>query len=257
MLPMMLISSNPIFIGLLLSLLAGLSTTIGSLIAFLIKKPTNRILALALGFSAGVMISVSFVELLGNAINFMGLLPANLAFFIGILIIFLVDIFIPHEYMAEKFPSADKSLIRTGLLTALGLAIHNLAEGVAVFVGTLHSIGIGIVLALAIAVHNIPEGISVSVPIFYATRSRREAFWYSFFSGICEPIGALLAAFFIWPFLTPYAIHWILALVAGIMVYISFDELLPAAHRYGEEHIAGIGIILGMLVMAVTLIMLR
>ncbi|MFA6432048.1 MAG: zinc transporter ZupT [Candidatus Margulisiibacteriota bacterium] len=252
---------NPIFIGLVLSLFAGLATTIGALIALLVKKTDFKILALALGFSAGVMFYISFVELLGQSINHIGMLSANIAFFLGILLIYLIDVLIPHEYIAECIPHAKeahlKPLIKTGVMTTIGISIHNLAEGAAVFVGTIHSIGIGIFLAIAIAIHNIPEGISVSLPIYCATGSRKKAFWFSFFSGITEPIGALLAVLFLWPFLTPFFVNWLLAFVGGIMVYISFDELLPAANKYGEEHVVGLGIILGMLVMAASIVMLR
>ena len=253
--------NHSIAYGLLLSLLAGLATTIGSLIVFLIKKPSFRILSLGLGFSAGVMIFISFAELLTTSIKQIGIVSANIAFFIGIIMVFLIDVIIPHEYIAELLPSSEKEsfkpLTKTGILVALGIAIHNLAEGIAVLAGSLHSIGLGIVMAVAIAIHNIPEGISVSLPIFYATKSKRKAFWLSFLSGISEPIGALLAVIFLWPFFTPYIVHGLLAFVAGIMIYISFDELLPAAHKYGEEHIVAVGIILGMIVMSATLILLR
>ncbi|MDD4179638.1 MAG: zinc transporter ZupT [Candidatus Margulisbacteria bacterium] len=253
--------SNPIVVGLTLSLLAGLATTIGALIGLLVKKNDFKVLALGLGLSAGVMIYVSFAELLMNAIGHIGFLPANLAFFGGLLLIYLVDILVPHEYIAECLPTSGdtktKKLARTGVMTAIGIAIHNVAEGMAVLVGTVHSLGVGLVLAVAIAIHNIPEGISVSLPIFCATGSRKKAFWFSFCSGLTEPLGALMAIIFLWPFMTPFFVNILLAFVGGIMVYISFDEILPAAHRYGEEHVVALGIILGMIVMAGTLTVLR
>lgn len=210
---------NIVLTALLLSFLAGISTTIGGAIAFFIKKPTYKILSLTLGFSAGVMISVSFVELLKNSIDDIGFIYANIAFFVGILIIFLIDFLIPHEYIAEKVKAKDKKLMKTGLLTALGIAIHNFPEGLVVFAGSLYSIKFGILLAIAIAIHNIPEGISVSIPIFYATKNRKKAFFYSFLSGICEPIGAIIAAIFLLPFIKSF-IGATLAFVAGIMVFI-------------------------------------
>jgi len=254
------VTNQPILFGLLLALLAGLSTTIGSFLGLFVKKTDFKLLALGLGFSAGVMINVSFVELLGQSISHIGMLWANTAFFAGILIAGLVDMLVPHEYIAECLPTNDpqlKPLIKAGVMTAIGIAIHNVAEGMTVFVGTVHSLGVGIVIAVAIAIHNIPEGLSVSLPIYCATGSRKKAFWLSFLSGITEPIGALIAVLVLWPFLTPAFTNWLLALVAGIMVYISFDELLPAAHKYGEEHVVVSGLILGMLVMTVTLVILR
>lgn len=248
---------SAILLALLLSFLAGMSTTIGALIAFFIKNPTHKILSFALGFSAGVMINVSFVELLVKSTNEIGFSHANLAFFLGIAVIFVIDYLIPHEYIAEKAEVKDPKLMRTGTLTAIGMAIHNFPEGFATFAGSLYSIEVGILLAIAIAIHNIPEGISVSIPIFYATGDKRKAFLYSSASGIFEPIGALIGAAFLLPFITNYLTSLVLAFVAGIMVYISFDELLPAAHKYGKEHIVTIGVIAGMAVMILSLVMLR
>ncbi|MCK5592899.1 zinc transporter ZupT [Candidatus Bathyarchaeota archaeon] len=248
--------SDVVSLALLLSFLAGISTTIGAVVAFFIKKPTHGILGLTLGFSAGVMINVSFVELLTNSIDGIGFLHANFAFFVGITTIFAIDILIPHEYIAEKAQSKDPKLMKTGILTALGIAIHNFPEGFATFACALYSIEVGVLLAIAVAIHNIPEGISVYIPILHATKNKRKAFLYSFASGISEPIGAAIGAAFLLVFMTDYLIGWILAFVAGIMVYISFDELLPAAHRYGKDHTVAIGVISGMAVMMLSLAIL-
>ena len=249
--------SGVVSLALLLSFLAGISTTIGAGIAFFIKKPTHRILGLTLGFSAGVMINVSFVELLTESMDVVGFLHANFAFFVGMAIIFAIDVLVPHEYISEKVESKDPKLMRTGILTALGIGIHNFPEGFATFAGSLYSIEVGVLLAVAITIHNIPEGISVYMPVFYATGNKRKAFLYSFASGIFEPIGAVIAAVFLLPFVTDYLIGCVLAFVAGIMVYISLDELLPAAHKYGEEHLVAMGVISGMAVSLFSLIMLR
>ena len=246
-----------VLLALLLSFLAGISTTIGAVVAFFIKKPTHKILGLTLGFSAGVMLNVSFVELLTKSMNEIGFLHANFAFFVGMVIIFAIDVLIPHKYIAEKAESKNPKLMRTGILTALGIAIHNFPEGFVTFAGSLYSIKTGILLAVAIAIHNIPEGISVSIPIFYATGNKRKAFLYSFASGIFEPIGAVIGAAFLLPFITDYLIGCVLAFISGIMVYISFDELLPAAHEYGKEHLVALGVISGMAVMILSLIMLK
>jgi ZIP family zinc transporter len=242
-------------LAVLLALVAGLSTAVGGLLAFLIKKPTPRFLAVALGFSAGVMIFVSFVELLQGGISTVGFVPANLAFFAGMLIMFVIDISIPHEYMAEKIagPGPGKKMAKTGLLIALGIAIHNLPEGLAVFAGTVHNIPLGIAIAAAIAIHNIPEGISVAIPIYAATRDRGRALLWAFLSGMVEPLGAVLAVVFLSPFLSPTVVGIILAMVAGIMVFISIDELVPVSNSYGEEHFSIMGFVSGMCLMAVSL----
>ncbi len=248
--------SHLVVISLLLSVLAGLSTTLGSLATFIVKKPSKAILGISLGFSAGVMIIISFVELLNKSIDEIGFLQANTAFFIGVILLFMIDALVPHEFKAEKATGEGNKLLRVGLLTATGIAIHNFPEGFAVFAGTLKSLHIGVLIAVAIALHNIPEGISVSVPIYMATGDRMKAFKYSLISGIFEPIGATMGVIFLLPFLTDHVINWTLAFVGGIMAYISFDELIPAAHEYGREHTVAFGVILGMVLMSASILLL-
>ena len=243
--------------ALLLSLLAGLSTMIGSILSLMVRKPGPKFLTLSLGFSAGVMIFVSFVELLDQGIRSIGHPFAYLAFFAGMGLMFLIDNIVPHDYMAEH--NVDPrlcrkgNLCRTGFFIALGITIHNFPEGIAVFAGSLQNIHLGIAIAIAIALHNIPEGIAVSVPVYAATRSRRKAFMWSALSGLAEPAGALIAALFLLPFINASVIGWMLAVVAGIMVFISIDELVPISRSYGEEHLSIVGLMTGMVVMAVSL----
>lgn len=242
--------------GLLLSLIAGLATTVGAGIAFVVRRFSDRMLATLLGFAAGVMITVSFLELYPEAASEAGDLPAALAFFSGFGIIFLVDILVPHSYETETVDPKHAGLKRAGILTAVGIAIHNFPEGLVVLSGAAKSSELGIMLAIAVAVHNIPEGIAVAVPIAAATGKRTQAFWYSFLSGIAEPVGALLGALVLMQVMTPTVTAYMLAGVAGLMVFISLDELLPTAHRYGEEHAATLGAVAGMAVMIATLMML-
>jgi ZIP family zinc transporter len=244
-------------LALLLAALAGLATTIGSIFGVIIKKPGPRFITLSLGFSAGVMIFVSFVELLSTGIQSVGFMYAQIAFFSGILITFLIDALIPHDYMAEHNLDDKKhrsrNLARTGLFVALGIAIHNFPEGLAVFAGTLQDVKLGIAIAVAIALHNIPEGIAVSVPVFIATGSRSKAFWWSFLSGMAELAGALIAALFLMPFLNQTVLGILLSAVAGIMTFISIDELVPVSRSYGEEHLSIVGFVFGMMVMSLSL----
>jgi len=174
---------------------------------------------------------------------------------------FLIDAAIPHDYMAEHISAEEEkrniNLARTGLFVALGIGIHNFPEGLATFAGTLQSLNLGIAIAVAIAIHNIPEGIAVSVPVYAATGSRRKAFLWSFLSGVAEPVGAGIAALFLMPFLNPALLGVILAAVAGIMVFISIDELVPVSRSYGEEHLSIIGVVIGMIVMTASLWMMR
>ncbi len=256
-----------------LTLFAGLSTGIGSAIAFFAKKTNTGFLSAALGFSAGVMIYVSFVEIFVKARTEItselgatqGYVVTTLAFFGGILFIAIIDKLIPSvenphemhkvEEMDKEKPKDSDKLMRMGLFTALAIAIHNFPEGLATFTAALTDPHLGVAIAVAIAIHNIPEGIAVSIPIFYATGSRKKAFWLSLSSGLAEPVGAAIGFLLLMPFLTPVVFGVLFAGVAGIMVFISLDELLPAAEEYGEHHLSIYGLIAGMGVMAISLLM--
>ncbi|MCF7912017.1 MAG: zinc transporter ZupT [Candidatus Cloacimonetes bacterium] len=255
-----------------LTVFAGLSTGIGSALAFFARRTDTKFLSLALGFSAGVMIYVSMIEIFVKAKDSLtaiyglrtGYWLTVLAFFMGILMIALIDKLIPsfeNPHEMHKVEELNKTpdfgeLKRMGLLSALAIAIHNFPEGFATFASALSDTKLGISIAVAIAIHNIPEGIAVSVPLFYATGSKKKAFLWSFLSGLSEPVGALvgflllsslvdLEKFFGIPF----------AMVAGIMVFISFDELLPAAEKFGHHHLTIYGLVAGMLLMALSLLM--
>lgn len=255
-----------------LTLFAGLSTGIGSTMALLSKKFNPKVLCLSLGFSAGVMIYVSFVEIFAKAKDslsiahgdHMGHVYTVLAFFGGIALIAFIDYMIPSYENPHEIKNMDKQslsaanamkLKRMGLFSALAIGIHNFPEGMATFMAALHDPTLGVSIAVAIAIHNIPEGIAVSVPIYYATRSRKKAFYLSFLSGLAEPVGALVGFFLLKSFFNDSMFGLIFASVAGIMVYISLDELLPTAEEYGEHHIVIGGMIAGMAVMALSLIL--
>jgi len=255
----------------LLTLFAGLSTGIGGLIAFHRHARSKTFLTFALGFSAGVMVYVSFVEIMPKSIASLsdifteksGYIYAVLAFFIGMAFIALIDWLIPeaqnpHEIPDENDPDGNKKkLMRMGLFSALAITIHNFPEGLATFVAATDSITLGISIAIAIALHNIPEGIAVAVPIYQATNSKKKAFSYAFLSGLAEPVGAIIGYFLLRALFNDMTTGLIFGFVAGIMVYISLDELLPTAEKYGKHHIAITGVILGMALMAVSLIIFK
>jgi ZIP family zinc transporter len=289
-----------------LTLFAGMATAIGSIIAFMTKRTDYRFLSVATGFSAGVMLYVSFVEIFFKGVDSLverfGETGAHWinagSFFGGILLIGLIDNLIPaaenpHEIHseAEMLPLHDPSapapdvgvfsesevkspdahdhgahhkLLRMGLFTALAIGIHNFPEGLAIFLAALHDPSLGLTIAIAIALHNIPEGVSVSVPIFYATGSRKKAFLYSALSGLAEPLGAIIAYAAIRFFLggdtgviPPEVMGVLFGGVAGIMVYISLDQLLPASRAYGKRHDSLFGLVAGMLVMALSLLLMK
>lgn len=279
--------SSTVFFAFMLTLFAGLSTGIGSALAFFTKSTNKSFLSIALGFSAGVMLYVSFVEILAKSQEALGSvygeklgsLFAVLSFFGGILVIGLIDKFIPsyenpHEARSSHdldvihsdHPEANEleevkkekqkpRLLRVGMFTALAIAIHNFPEGLATFAAALADPALGISIAIAIAIHNIPEGVSVSVPLFYATNNRGKAFWLSFASGLSEPVGAVIGYFLLRPWFSPEVFGILFGGVAGIMVFISLDELLPTAREYGEGHKEIYGVVAGMAVMAASLLL--
>jgi len=267
--------SENLLLAFALTAFAGLSTGIGSVLAFFTKTTNTRFLSLALGFSAGVMIYVSMIEIFFKAkealVEELGSQPGYnltvLSFFGGIFFIGLIDYLIPsgenpHEIRKVEQLNAngtksfkDVKLMKMGLFTALAIAIHNFPEGLATFTAALSDPGLGIAIAVAIAIHNIPEGIAVSVPIYYATGNKRKAFVYSFLSGLSEPIGAIIGYLILMPFLSPLIFGILFAAVAGIMVFISLDELHPAAREYGKHHWSIYGLIAGMAVMAGSLLL--
>jgi ZIP family zinc transporter len=293
--------------ALALTTFAGMATGIGSVIAFTARRTNYRFLSVATGFSAGVMLYVSFVEIFFKGAvalteeygDVAGYWVNTVAFFGGLALIFVIDTLIPagenpHETHAEAetaplhdasapvpdgcvrpgsvsagpglhdHTAAHHKLMRMGLFTALAIGIHNFPEGLATFLAALQDPGLGLAIAIAVALHNIPEGISVSVPIYYATGDRKKAFVYSLLSGLSEPVGALIAYLVLILLLggsgaeVPQALMGVLfAGVAGIMVYISLDELLPTSRAYGKGHDSLYGLVAGMLVMAVSLLLMK
>lgn len=273
------LSFTQIFYAFLLSALAGLSTIAGAIIAFFSHKDNSKILSLGLSFSAGVMIYISFMEILPQAFadfkrvyeGFYGEFLAIFCFFLGILLSALVDKLIPENLSKDteneleelKISSSAKTnknfkiLKRTGIITAVAVALHNFPEGFATFISALDNLNFGILIAIAVALHNIPEGMAVSLPIYHSTGDKKKAFIYSAFSGLTEPLGALIGIFLLLPFIGELTLAFSFALIAGIMVYISFDELLPAARMYGEAHHCLYGLLVGMAIMSLSLAMLN
>ncbi len=256
-----------------LTLIAGLSTSIGAAMAFFTRRTNTKFLCTSLGFSAGVMIYVSFIEIFDKskqsltavAGEYWGTVYAVMGFFGGVAFIAIIDKLIPSvenphemhkiEEIKQSIDVSDPRLMRMGLFSALAIAIHNFPEGFATFMSALQDPKLGVAITVAIAIHNIPEGIAVSVPIYFATANRSKAFWLASLSGMAEPVGAVIGFVILRQFMNDYIFGITFASVAGIMVFISLDELLPAAQRYGEHHLSIYGLIAGMAVMALSLIM--
>ena len=286
-------------IALLLTLGAGIATGIGGAIIMFVKKFNPKMLCATLGFSAGVMILISLVELFQEAreslaLEFgdkMGLFYTLLAFFAGMAIIALIDNLVPkdsnphevnsmtiqvhdeavggkkavlsfageeEEIVREEHrtpPQGGKKLLRLGIFSALVIAVHNFPEGLATFISAMENPELGASIAFAIALHNLPEGIAVAIPIYYATKQKGRAVGYATLSGIAEPFGGVLGYLVLRSVLTPSLLACVLAVVAGIMVYISLDELLPSAESYGQHHYAIGGVISGMVFMSFGLLL--
>ncbi len=262
-------------IAFLLTLIAGLSTGIGGLIVLFMKNSNRKLLSISLGFSAGVMIYISFIEILQEARDYLisgygpnkGELITFISFFAGMALVALIDKILP-EFGDHPRPVRDcgsknhdamhakSRLFRTGALTALAVTIHNFPEGIATFLSSVKNPYLGIALTMAIAIHNIPEGISIAVPIYCATENKGRAFLLSLLSGLTEPLGAIVGYLVLLPFLTDRVFGICFAAIAGIMVFISFHELLPSSREHGEEHLSLYGLIGGMAIMAISLIII-
>lgn len=254
------------------SALAGLATMLGALIVFVSKSDNKKFLSSALGFSAGVMIFISFMEMMPMAQeNFMKTMADKnaqwmvLASFFGSMAVFgLISHLVPeadapHDIKTEheiEARSEELALEKVGLKSAIAIGIHNFPEGMVTFMTSLMDPAMGLSIAVAIAMHNIPEGIGVAAPIYFATGDKKRALWLTFLSGVSEPVGAILAYLLLRPFLTPALFGVVFGAISGIMVLISFDELLPASRAYGETHLSLLGLIFGMMVMGVSLIIL-
>lgn len=255
---------------LLMTFLAGLATIIGGFITFFVNKNNMKVLSLGLGFSAGVMIFVSLTEIMHSAQDLLKeYFPINytwivfLGFIIGVIISKLIDTFIPdhvEEDLAEgcEFECKHTHRIkRAGVLTAVAIAVHNFPEGLGTFLVSSQDLTIGVTVALAIALHNIPEGIAVALPIYHSTGKKRMAIWYSFWTGMTEPIGALIGMGLLYWFLPQMYVGLFMAIVVGIMIYIAFDTLLPLSHEYGDWHYAITGIMSGIIVIWASLLLLN
>ncbi len=279
-------TGNEVISALILTLIAGAATGIGGALVLFRKKISSNFLAGALGLSAGVMIFISLAELFPEAqaeIAATGSVRYGetfvlLAFFVGMGIITLIDFTIPeyenpHEASGLSLDSRtaavgmleqtgnEKALQRLGLMSALAIAIHNFPEGIATFIGALNDPQMGAGITFAIAIHNIPEGIAIAIPIYYATKSKGKALLYATLSGLTEVLGALLCLAVTVIFDLEIteggpAFPLILSAVAGIMIYISLDELLPTAEKYSKHHVAIAGVVAGMAVMGISLLIM-
>jgi ZIP family zinc transporter len=273
----MLLSLPPVVNIVLLSLVAGLGTGLGGLIAVL-RKPGRRSFGFMMGITAGVMISLSFLELVNEAWELSGYWTATIGFTIGAIFMLLIDYFIPHirfgetetrqpsqnpdvtaskfhvihsrrrqghrrGFWRQTFRERNPGLVKTGVLLAVGITIHNIPEGIAVGAGYMHVPEFGLFIAAAILLHNIPEGIATALPLCQGGVCRWNSFRAAFLSGLAEPVGALAAALLlnIFSSLVPAA----LAFAGGVMVFITLDELVPTAREHGHQHFTALGIILG------------
>ncbi|MBE6047170.1 MAG: zinc transporter ZupT [Clostridium sp.] len=250
----------PIF----LSMLAGFSTVLGAFIVFFSKTRNKRLITFALSFSAGVMITISFTDLFPTCNKVLdkmlgkinGGLMSILFLVIGVIMAFLIDNFISEDGNSNICAKNNESLYRVGFVSMIALMLHNFPEGMATYISGYQNTSLGITIALAIALHNIPEGIAIAMPIYYSTKSRLKAFGYTFISGISEPFGALLSYLFLKPFINDFILSIVFALVAGIMIYISFAELIPEAKSYNHNLIYIFSLVLGICLMPISHIFL-
>lgn len=268
-------SSTAVWIALAIAFGAGLATTLGSVLVLTAKQTNTRLLAFGLAFSGGAMVYVSLVEIFvkanaaftKSAGEKMGYTWATLFFFAGVAMLVAIDRLVPNPHggtneagLLSRPEGEDvdrKQIARVGLMAALAITAHNLPEGLATFFATLDNPVVGAPLAFAIAVHNIPEGVSIAIPVYYATGSKTKAVMATFLSGLAEPFGAVAGYMLLAPFLNDFVFGAVFAIIAGAMVFLALDELLPAARRYARGHETVYGIVIGMAAMALSLVLFK
>lgn len=266
---MSVISSSDLITAFGITLAAGLFTVLGSGLVMFSKTPNPRLLSFGLAFAGGAMVYVSLTEILGKSTQAFiqsygpshGFAAATIAFLAGMAAIVLIDRLVPnpHETLDPQDPGFDahqrNQVARVGMMAALAITAHNFPEGMATFFATLESPSLGMPLALAIAVHNIPEGISIAAPVYFATRSRKLTVLACLISGLAEPLGAVLGYTFLKPFLSSTVFGGVFGMIAGVMVFLALDELLPAAKRYSDGHETVYGLTSGMAIIALSLVL--
>ncbi|MCX6814758.1 MAG: ZIP family metal transporter [Candidatus Aenigmarchaeota archaeon] len=234
--------------AILLSLLAGLATGLGGLIVVSMKKVSKKTLGFGLGLSSGIMVIIGIRDLFGKSIELSNYYLAVSSFMAGALFILAIDYLVPHEFIFKEHGARSKQrsgLLAAGMIMALGITIHNIPEGMIVGAGYATMPAFGIILAIAIALHNIPEGIAVSVPLCASGCSKRKTFTISLLSGLAEPLGAVVAVAFL--SFMPGVLPVMLGFAGGVMTYITMDELIPTAEKYGSPHAIGLGIMAGLI----------
>ncbi|MED6169903.1 Zinc transporter ztp29 [Stylosanthes scabra] len=263
-------SHSQVAVALALSLLGGLSTSLGALFVVINPAPNLKMLGLLQGFAAGLMLSISFFDLAHNALNSLGFLKGNLWFFAGVVFFGVVANFIPEPTLAPT--SSDKSrkkngdeggkdimkkhrrqVLFSGIITAVGISLHNFPEGMAVFLGSIKGLRVGLNLALAIALHNIPEGVAVALPVYFATQSKWQAFKLASLSGFAEPLGVIIVAYLFPSSLDPEILEGLLGSVGGVMAFLTLHEMLPLAFDYAGQKQSVKAVFFGMAFMSASL----
>lgn len=265
------ISTGNVLVALAVTTAAGLATGVGGLLVFTQKQPGARMLAFGLAFAGGAMVYVSLSEILNKSVasfsqgygDRLGFTLGTVAFLCGIGLIMLVDRLVPnpHERLESDDPFFREHnaayIKRVGLLTALAITVHNFPEGLATFFATLENPGVGMPLAFAIAIHNVPEGIAIAVPVYFATHNKAYAFGACLLSGLAEPLGAIIGYTLLRPWMSDAVFGSVFGIIAGVMVFLALDELLPAAKRYARGHETVYGLVSGMAVLAISLVLFK
>ncbi|KAL7126874.1 hypothetical protein ABFS83_14G215500 [Erythranthe nasuta] len=265
-------TDSPVLVALALSLLGGVSTSIGALFVVMNETPNLKMLGLLQGFAAGLMLSISFFDLAHNAINSIGFLKGNLWFFAGVLFFAIIAYFIPEPTIApitdSKKKTGDdggkdmmkrhrKQVLYSGIITAIGISLHNFPEGMAVFLGSMKGLRVGLNLALAIALHNVPEGVAVALPVYFATQSKWQAFKLASLSGLAEPLGVIIVAYLFPSSVSPEILEGLLGAVGGVMAFLTLHEMLPLAFDYAGQKQAVKAVFFGMAFMSASLYFLE
>lgn len=259
--------------ALFLTTFAGIATVLGGLLATHRLLLNRGVLAAGLGFAAGAMLYVSFTDILAKSLDAFGdLYDATgaygmmaVAFFTGLGVMVVINRVIPkdinlndQEGVIIAQSRVRRRLMRSGLLIGIALCLHNFPEGFLVFMSAYDDPQTGLAVAVALAIHNVPEGIAIGAPLYAATKNRLKTIGLTALTGIAEPVGAIIGFLLLRDFLSGATLGWVFGVVAGMMVFICVDELLPAAKRFEtDQKQTTYGFIGGMAVIATSLVFLQ
>lgn len=231
----------------LLGLFFGtIGTTLGGLIGIFSKRNSNKFLSFVLAFASGLMLAVICFDLIPHSMEISSIYTTIIGIIFGIIIMIFCDNIVQKKFNTKSVSNRNAGLLKTGIVVSIGLALHNIPEGLAIGSGFDASTTLGFSLAIAICLHDIPEGISMAIPMKNGGMKPWKVMIYVILSGIATGIGALIGA--IIGNISEQVIAICLAFAAGAMLYIVSGELIPESNKLYQGKMTAIGNMFGFII---------